>query len=234
MKKIIIVPTSHISADSIRRIKEVLKKEEPDCVAVELDQVRFKALKENKSGSAIEMLKNMGVPTFLIFYLLKYLQQKLGGKVGIMPGADMLTAVNAAAQNKIKVAFIDMDIRMTAYKFKTQIPIREKLSMIYYIIQAGIFMTFGKLFFWMKKDKTIDLSKVPESDFIKEAMKVFEDKFPNLYKILLTDRNNFMVKNIISLLGLHDKIVVVMGAGHEEGIRELLEKNLKRVKEEND
>ncbi len=231
MKKIIIVPTSHIAEQSIQKIKEVVEKEKPDCIAVELDAIRYKALKEEQKGSSINAIKDMGFATYLIFFLLKYIQKKLGGMVGIIPGSDMLAAVDAAKEQKTNVAFIDLDIRMTAYKFKTELPLREKLRMIKYVIAAGFMITFGKYLPFKKSKKGIDLTKVPEKDFIKQAMSLFKDQFPKLYKILLSDRNKFMAKNILSLIGHFDTLVVVIGAGHEEGIRKILTKKINEQKE---
>ncbi len=233
MKKVIIVPTSHIAEQSIRKIKEVIEKEKPDCIAVELDAIRYKALKEEQKGSSLASIKDMGFATYLIFFLLKYLQKKLGGMVGIVPGSDMLAAVDSAKENKINVAFIDLDIRMTAYKFKTEIPFREKLKMIKYVIATTFLITFGKYLPFRKSEKGIDLTKVPEKDFIKEAMNIFKGQFPKLYKILLTDRNKFMAKNILSIIGHFDTLVVVIGAGHEEGIREILTKKSNEQKKVN-
>ena len=45
MAKITIVPTSHIASQSIRMIQKAVEKENPDCIAVELDENRLRALK---------------------------------------------------------------------------------------------------------------------------------------------------------------------------------------------
>ncbi|NOX72038.1 MAG: hypothetical protein GXO64_05095 [Candidatus Micrarchaeota archaeon] len=249
MPRIIIVPTSHIAEDSIRKIRKAIENEEPDCVAVELDAPRFHALKSRESASSLELIKNVGFATFAIFWLLKYLQQKLGGMVGVVPGADMLSAVEEASKRNINVAFIDMDIRMTAYRFKTEIPFREKLKMITYAIRAMLLLSVGKYFvrkspaidFKAKEIKNgrlqpskkaasvtdfkaIDLTKVPEEDFISQAMEIFEEQFPNLYRVLVTERNEIMAKNLIALSQRHEKIVAVVGAGHKEGIEEEMKK----------
>lgn len=240
MKKIIIVPTSHIAEQSIKKIKEVIEKEKPDCVAVELDPPRYEALKSGEKVSSADMLKNMGPFTFLVFYLLRYLQNKIGGMVGIVPGSDMLTGVEEARKNDIDVAFIDTDIRMTAYKFRTEIPFKEKLGMIKYIFQAGFFIYFGKYLgkFFRSKDEnlSVDLRNVPQKDIIKKAMDIFKDKFPVLYRILLEDRNRDMAGNIVRLIQRYEKVVVIIGAGHEEGLKEELSKrmNLNENKERKD
>ena len=125
---IILVPTSHVAEESIRKIKEVIEKVKPDCVAVELDENRYQAL---KSGQTESSLKSLGLATFVIFKLLKKLQQKVGDIVGIIPGSDMLTAVEFSKEKEIPVYLIDQDIQATLYSFK-KLKLSEKLRLIKY------------------------------------------------------------------------------------------------------
>jgi len=222
MPNITIVPTSHIAEESIRKIRSAIETINPDCIAVELDAPRYHALKNKENASSLELIKNVGFATFAIFWLLKYLQQKLGGMVGVVPGADMLSAVDEAEKRRIRIAFIDMDIRMTAYKFKAEIPFSEKMRMVSYALKAVFFLSVGKYF--VREGKGIDLTSVPEDDFISQAMKVFSGEFPNLYRILVTERNTVMAKNLIALASMHENIIAVVGAGHHEGLKEEIEK----------
>ena len=45
-KKIFLVGTAHISKSSADLVREIIEKEKPDIVCVELDQQRYKALSE--------------------------------------------------------------------------------------------------------------------------------------------------------------------------------------------
>jgi pheromone shutdown protein TraB len=235
MPKLVIVPTSHIAAESMKHIRDAIEKEKPDCVAIELDEMRYKALKEEKKGSTMEAIKAMGLPTFVIFSLLKRMQQKLGGMVGIMPGSDMLTAIEEAEKRSITVAFIDQDIRVTAWKFKKDVTFREKFRMFSYVIQAGVILSVGPHLPKKKgikiKGKTVDLTKVPEKEFIEIGLEMFFEKFPNLYRILLTERNAVMAKNLLTLAMRYETVVAVIGAGHEKGIKEALEEHVRKHNE---
>ena len=66
----------------------------------------------------------------------------------------------------------------------------------------------------------IDLSKVPEKNFIKEVLTKVKDRYPNFYKVLVSDRNKFMAVRLVKLMQDHSKIVAVVGAGHEDGLIE--------------
>ena len=210
---IILVPTSHVAEESIRKIKEVIEKVKPDCVAVELDENRYQAL---KSGQTESSLKSLGLATFVIFKLLKKLQQKVGDIVGIIPGSDMLTAVEFSKEKEIPVYFIDQDIQATLYSFK-KLKLSEKLRLIKYALTASFYIYSGK----GDKEK-IDLTKVPPEELIDQAMETFQKVFPQLYKILVEDRNKRMASALLELSKTHKNIVAVVGAGHRKGLKSLL------------
>ena len=211
---IYLIPTSHVAEESIRKIKEVIEKIKPDCVAVELDKSRYLALKHKESSGA----PNLGFTTNLIFKLLKKLQEKIGDIVGIMPGSDMLTAVEFSRFQNIPVYFIDQDIQTTLESLKT-LKLAEKLKLIKYALTASFYIYTKK----GGSDK-IDLTKVPPEKLIDQAMKVFKTTFPQLYKILVEDRNQHMAANLKKLSENYKTIVAVVGAGHYKGIKNLLQK----------
>ena len=216
MSKIILIPTSHIASESVRKVKEVIEKEKPDCVAVELDINRLMSFKQ-KQTSTLQTIKTLGPATFLIFWTMKKLQTWLGNKVGILPGSEMMTAVKIAHQNKIKVALIDQNIGLTFTKIQ-KIPFSEKAKLMWFLIKG---VTIGLILSKIKKDK-IDLSKVPPKDLIEEAMLMLKTEFPHLFKALVTDRDKYMVNNIKNITKQFKKIVVVVGAGHYKGMKKLL------------
>ena len=60
MADIIIVPTSHIAEESIKRVSGVIEEENPQCIAVELDVNRFIAMEEGEA-SHWQAIRAMGV-----------------------------------------------------------------------------------------------------------------------------------------------------------------------------
>ena len=208
----ILVPTSHVAEESIQKIKEAIEKIKPDCVAVELDTNRYLALKSGQTSGKT----NLGFATNLIFILLKKLQEKVGDIVGVLPGSDMLTAVETAESMSIPVYFIDQDIQTTLESLKT-LKLSEKLKLIKYALTASFYVYSGR-----GKGK-IDLTKVPPEELIDQAMDVFKITFPQLHKILVEDRNHYMSANLKKLSENYKTVVAVVGAGHYKGIKSLLE-----------
>ena len=52
-REFILVGTAHISQDSVDLVRNIIEAEAPDCVCIELDAQRYKALSEQKSFEAL-------------------------------------------------------------------------------------------------------------------------------------------------------------------------------------
>jgi len=210
MAKVIIIGTSHISKDSIEAARAVILRERPDCVALELDPERFAALMQKKREKA--SLRN---PTY---FVLNTLQTYLGGKTGVLPGSEMLAAISAARETKSKIALIDMDISEIMGRLG-EISRWQKLKLFFKLL-VGLIPLPGQ--------KDFDLSKVPAEKLIDEALRYMRKEMPMIYRTLITDRNKYMANWIIQLSKAHEKIVVVVGAGHKKGLEKLLKKSGKK------
>ncbi len=71
---------------------------------------------------------------------------------------------------------------------------------------------------------SFDLSKVPPETLIKKLLLGVQERYPNIYRVLITERNAYMVRKILQFQEKYpDKtLIVVIGAGHEDGMRTLL------------
>jgi len=220
MARIVIVPTSHIAEESLGNVKRTIEREDPDLVAVELDMDRFIAMEEGKNTS-IHTVKNIGFLDFSLYFLMKKLQDWLGKKVGILPGSEMLMAVRIAEERGIDVAFIDRDIRITFFRMGS-IPWREKLKLVWFLVKGFL---FGWIISKIRREG-IDLRKVPPEEVIDRALSVIKREFPNIYRVLVRERDIFMSRKLIKLSGRYRKIVAVVGAGHKKGLEKLLHRTL--------
>ena len=207
MPQIVLVPTSHVSPASIRAIEQAVAREKPECIAVELDAIRYAAMQQKQRPSR-GAVRSLGPTTFLMLWLFKWLQSWLGRKTGILPGEEMLSAVRLAEKQQIPYAFIDQDIRITFLGIKA-VPRREKLKLVWFLMKG--FSPFSK------KQK-IDLRNVPPKTMIREAMGVFQREFPGLYQALVHERDIAMSHALLNLTKEYRTIVAVVGAGHEAGV----------------
>ena len=88
---IILLGTSHISPESMKSIRETIQKEEPNCVAVELDRMRYVAMTSKKGTK----------PPGMFLKIISWMQKELGKMTGISPGEEMMEAVRFSRRKKI-------------------------------------------------------------------------------------------------------------------------------------
>jgi pheromone shutdown-related protein TraB len=211
--KIILVGTAHVSEKSVNEVNEVIEREKPDIVAVELCKARYNALKgkeEVKEVNIKNLLSGNKFYHFLMHWLLAYVQKKFGKEQGIKPGAEMLSAIEKTEKINAHLALIDRDIQITIARFWNKMSLFEKLKIFVSLIGA----TFGK--------EEIDMNEVTDEDVVSQLVSELRKFAPTAASVLLDERNAIMAKNLIDL-SREGKVVAVVGAGHREGIRNYLD-----------
>ncbi|MBR9676233.1 hypothetical protein GOV05_04445 [Candidatus Woesearchaeota archaeon] len=215
-QKIVVIGTSHIAKESIHEIKRVFLEQKPDVVCVELDKPRLIALlQKSPRAGMFETIRAVGLTGFFFSLLGDWAEKKLGKIVGVRPGEDMVEAAKLAIINKVKLALVDQDVRITLRRINKELTLREKLRFVKEIIKGLIFR---------KPVFEFDLTKVPKKELIKKMIIHLEKNYPSLYKTLVVERNEYMAKKIKKILEIKEnqKVLVVVGAGHKEGLEELL------------
>ena len=220
-KNLIIIGTSHIAPQSLKEVESTILSEIPDIVALELDRKRMFGLTSNKSGKTRwKDIWRVGIKGFLFSMIGAWVEQKLGQKTGVSPGSEMLLAFRTAQKVNARVALIDQDIELTLKRFSKELSWKEKWFFLVDIFKGLILR---------KSDIDFDLAKVPKQETIARLIKQVRKRYPNVYKVLVTERNNFMAANLAHLLQNfpEKKIVAVVGAGHEKDIISLVKQKLK-------
>jgi pheromone shutdown-related protein TraB len=215
-KKLVIVGTSHIAESSLKEIEFIFNKENPDLIAVELDQQRLYALLSNqKPNYSPRMIKEIGLKGYLFALFGSLIQQKLGDIVGIKPGSDMLRAVQLAKLNNKKIALIDRDVRITLTRLSNAIEWKEKLNFVIDLFSTPF-----------SKKMKINLKTVPEKELIKKLLGLLKKRYPGLYRVLVEERNKILALKLKTLLENYpdQKIMAVLGAGHEDEVLYLIKK----------
>jgi pheromone shutdown protein TraB len=100
-------------------------------VAVELDENRYKRMKGETPADidAGDLIKGKTVYQFIAYWLLSYIQTRLGERFDTEPGADMKAAVEKAEEVGSGVALVDRDIQLTIQRFWKRMRLREKVRM---------------------------------------------------------------------------------------------------------
>lgn len=225
-----IIGTSHIAEQSIKEIDRAFKSIEPDIVAVELDINRLHSLlappKERKVN--YRAISKVGFTGFVFALLGSWMSKKLGKIVGMEPGADMKRAVELAKKRKLDVALIDQDIQITLRKFSARFSGKEKRRFF-----ADI---FNGIFFRKRQIKRygldkLDLTKIPEEKVIEKMMEYVKVRYPSVYKTLIEERNEIMARRLVKIMKQNPekKIIAVVGAGHREGMLEIIKDRWNRI-----
>ena len=221
-KNLVLIGSSHISIDSVNMVKKTIEKEKPGVVAVELDPDRLVSLfhKEKKGFG----FKGVGIKGFLFALIAHWAEQAMGKTVNVEPGTEMKTAILEAKKQNAKVALIDQHIKITLKRFSQTITWKEKWNFV-----ADIFLGIFAPKRQMKEMgvKLDDLSKVPSKKTIAKLLLLVKRRYPNVYNVLVHERNVIMARNLYSLMKHHEDetIVAIVGAGHEDEIIKLIKEN---------
>ena len=115
-KEVILIGTAHVSQESAQLVEEIIEAEKPDTVCVELCQSRFDSLTQKSRWQNTDLLKAIREKkAFLLLsnLMLTSFQRRLGRKLGIKPGEEILRAIQAAEKAGSAVHLADRDIRIT-------------------------------------------------------------------------------------------------------------------------
>jgi pheromone shutdown-related protein TraB len=213
MSEIRIIGTAHVSKESIREVRNAIAEFSPDVVAVELDAGRYAGLKKQAQEASVEsVLEAKTFTQFLVQWILAYLQRRIGLDMGVEPGAEMKAAVEDAEARGIHVALIDRDIRITLRRFWQSLSLFEKIRMFYALAVSAISID----------DEEIDVEELKKQDVITLAIDEFRTFSPNGARALIDERDAYLAHQINRLSLSHERILVVIGAGHREGINRYL------------
>lgn len=218
-KNIILVGTAHISKDSIAQVKETIEKEKPDTVCIELCKSRYDAITKRKrweDTKITDIIKKNKTYLFLSNLLLAGFEKKMGKEVNVKPGSEMIEAIKIAKKHKIKIDLADRDIQITLKRAWIIMSFKEKLKLLAGLIE-GIFFTDESI------DKK-DIEKLKEKDILNQMLKELGKQIPNAKKVLIDERDAYIAQKINDSKG--KKIVAVVGAGHIEGIKKQIKRNI--------
>lgn len=216
-REFIIVGTAHISRQSADLVREVIEKEKPDTVCVELDDKRLKALSEKNRWENLDLrqiIKNKQLSTLMVNLVLSSYQKKLGEKLGVTPGTELLEAVQTANENNISVELCDREVRITLRRAWHSMGFWQKMK----LVASG----FGGIF--EKQELTEEkLAELRSKDVLSEMMDELGKAMPVLKQVIIDERDQYLAEKM--KLSTGNKIVSVVGAGHSRGIIKALESN---------
>lgn len=210
-KKYLIIGTSHVSKESADLVKRVIEAENPDTVCVELCESRYQSMMDKDRWLNMDIVKVIKEEkTFLLLanLLLASFQKRIAEKFEIMPGMEMVAAIEAAGKTKAGIHLADRDVQVTLSRTWRKVGFWEKIKIL-----SQILMSAGDT-----PDITEEeIESMKDADVLQNILGEVEKSHPVLREILIDERDRYLSSRIAEAEG--DNIVAVVGAGHVPGIK---------------
>ena len=214
-----IIGTAHVSANSVEEVKDAIYEQQPDVVAIELDRGRYTRLKKEMAGiveddtiSVTQIIKDNKVGLFFTTTLLSFFQSKVGEDVDVKPGSEMVGAIEACEDLGIPIALIDRDISTTLQRALNKMGLKEKAKFMYGLLASA---------FGFGDEEDIDIEELKNPENLDDLMEMFKDEAPSVYEVLVHERDAYLAGRLLQIP--QDRVIAVVGAGHQPGIERYLD-----------
>ena len=205
-----LVGTAHVSKDSVELVKSEIEQWNPDIVAVELCESRFKALSENRrldKESLLKVIKEGKAPLIIAQSMLASEQRKLGITEDLQPGAELIEAISLAKEKDKQVALIDRDIQITLRRAWKKMKFREKLGLLWSLVGEE------------DNSEEFDIKEILENkDLMTMMIDELREVAPGAGSVLVDERDEFLAHKILQNSD-SGKVLAVIGAGHLTGVK---------------
>ncbi|GAA0335034.1 TraB/GumN family protein [Bacillus carboniphilus] len=216
-KEIILIGTAHVSRQSAEQVKEVIERERPDSVCVELDEQRYKSITEGdkwKEMDIFQVIKEKKASFLLMNLAISSFQKRMAKELGIQAGQEMIQGIESAKDVGADLVLADRNIQITFSRIWNGVGFTGKAKLLMQIILS---------IFSNESISEEELEKLKSQDMLDAMLKDFTDNFPRLKVPLIDERDQYLSQKIKEAPG--DKVVAVLGAAHVPGITKVIEKD---------
>lgn len=220
-KRIYLVGTAHISKSSAELAEETIREVRPEVVAIELCQGRYDSLKDPerwKKTNIISVLREGKAYVLFTQLMLAAFQKKMGDKLQVKPGIEMLRSAEVANEIGAKILLADRDIRTTLKRSWAAIGAWSLTKLFF----SSLFASFDS-----KEIEEKEIEALKTGDALEALMKEFSDSLPEIQNSLIDERDRFMVSKIRECDA--KSIVAIVGAGHVPGMKRYINEEINRA-----
>jgi len=214
-KEVILVGTAHVSKESAQLVSDIIETEKPDTVCVELCDARYQSIRQKDKWLDTDIIKVIKEKkTFLLLsnLLLASFQKRIADKFDIVPGAEMIKAIDAAEAIGADIHLADRNIRITLAKTWRAMGLWGKIKLLFQLI-----LSMGEIGDISEED----IEKMKQEDVLETLLADVGKSHPVLKDILIDERDQYLTHKIRTAPGKN--IVAVVGAGHVPGIKKYWE-----------
>jgi pheromone shutdown-related protein TraB len=210
-KEVTLVGTAHVSQESAELVERVIGEEKPDTVCIELCESRYQSITRKsqwQDTNLIKVVRDKKAFLLLSNLMLAYFQKKIGQKLGIKPGEEIIRAIKAAEATGAQIHLADRDIRITLSRTWRLMGFWTKIKLlVQFVISAGQLDDISEE----------DVEKLKQKDVLEMLLLEMGESLPEIKRILIDERDQYLAYQIRNAPGT--RIVAAVGAGHVPGIQ---------------
>jgi pheromone shutdown-related protein TraB len=214
-KEVTLIGTAHVSRQSADLVSRVIEEQKPDTVCVELCRSRYESMTQKdrwRNTDLVKVIKEKKTFLLLSNLMLAYFQKKIGQKLRIKPGEEMLRAIEAAEATGARIHLADRDIRITLSRTWRLMGLWTKMKLLaQFVTSAGGWDDIQEQ----------EIEKMKEMDVLETVLSEIGEAFPEIRRVLIHERDQYLAHEIRTAPG--KKIVAVVGAGHVPGVQKCWE-----------
>ncbi len=211
-KEIHVVGTAHVSRASVAEVEAVIDAIHPDTVCVELDELRYRSLLDAEYWRTLDVasiVRDGRVGAALASIVLASIQKRVGDKLGIRPGAEMLAAARRAEAIGANLVLADRSIQVTFHRTWHNLGTLNRLKLLAFLVMAPLSA--------IEEDIDADtVERLKEEGSMNDMMSEFAKAMPQVKEPLIDERNQYLMSMVREAPG--SKVVAVVGAAHVGGM----------------
>lgn len=218
LERVVFVAVIHTDLESVEEVRRVIREVKPVVVAVELDHERYEHLSNPSSQDEMPTMPVTGDTAQDLMQQLAIMEQALGGITGSNVGDEMMAAIEEGRTINAKIALVDRPMKATVQAMM-RVPLDELYGLTNMLPDATKDIEEGGAF------DLLDMLK--QDGAVDDILEQFRSEFPGLTKVLIEERDQFVANALHFILSdVQGKIVAVLGAGHIQGVKSVLQELL--------
>ncbi|MDQ2070633.1 TraB/GumN family protein [Natronospira bacteriovora] len=213
--------TAHVSRASAEEAAAMAGEARFDAVALELCETRHRAMRDPAALADMDLFQvfreGKGGMVAANLMLGAY-QRRLSEQLGTEPGAEMREAEDAARERDARVWLIDREVGITLKRVYRAHRWWERLPLL-----AGLFASLLS----REKVSEEDIEQLKQGDVIESSFRELAEHSGILHEKLVAERDHYMAQRLLAEVEAAGhkprEVLVVVGAGHLEGLARTLE-----------
>ena len=214
----VLLGTAHVSRASVTAVTQMADTGNFDAIAVELCPARHQALTKQQQWKDMDLyriIREKKAGLVMANLALGAYQRRIAEQFGIEPGAELKAAADAAINRDIPLQLIDRDLATTLKRSYRAVPWYKRIMLTTGLVMSTV------------SSEEIDeeqIEKLKEGDILESTFTEFAEQSPELYEALIGERDRFMAARLRqeNTNNAGKRILVVIGAGHLEGLAKYL------------